>query len=548
MKLKILASVVLCLISNTLVQSQKLSDKEKLVTTAKVWGFLKYYHPNVSNGSYDWDDELLNIMPKLSQADEVADLSDIYKDWILSLGKMPECRTCGNSINSTFDKNYNLDWIKDEKLISKELSTILVKIKDNRNLGNQYYVGTTGAGNAYPKNEKKYIGDNFPNRQQRLLGFFRFWNFIEYFYPYKYMLDSNWDSILKEYIPKINAAANEKEYHLIISELIGNIDDSHTRVNFLSDSNQVKHFPYTVKDVEGECVIVGSYNAKIGAENGLMVGDIIVEVNGKNVQKYFQSNENLLSASNHAFKKVKAYTDLLNGDLDSQKLRINRSGKILEMTVKLYKFQDFDYYNTNYFPSHSFIRSDVGYINIRTLPKDKKLISKIMSEMADSKAIIFDVRGYPQNTHLLLGEELNSEEQVFAYSIAPDLSYPGKFIYLNESKVGKKNKRNFKGLVIILVDESTFSLGEFTVMSLQTLQNNVTVGSQTAGADGNVSHIEYFGGHKVQVSGLGIFYPDGRETQRKGIKIDHIVNLTIDGVRSGRDEILGSALNLISKE
>ncbi|APT21372.1 hypothetical protein BU993_01200 [Flavobacterium columnare] len=31
-----------------------IKDSEKLVSTCKVWGFLKYYHPNVAKGGFDW--------------------------------------------------------------------------------------------------------------------------------------------------------------------------------------------------------------------------------------------------------------------------------------------------------------------------------------------------------------------------------------------------------------------------------------------------------------------------------------------------------------
>jgi hypothetical protein len=50
--------------------------------------------------------------------------------------------------------------------------------------------------------------------------------------------------------------------------------------------------------------------------------------------------------------------------------------------------------------------------------------------------------------------------------------------------------------------------------------NVTTIGSQTAGADGNVSTIEFIGGYNVYMSGTGIFYPDKMETQRKGVKVD----------------------------
>lgn len=78
--------------SNSL-QVQKI-DIEKLASLCKVWGFLKYYHPNVANGTYNWDDQLLTIIPKVEKAESKDELSKIYLDWIKSLGEVKLCKSC----------------------------------------------------------------------------------------------------------------------------------------------------------------------------------------------------------------------------------------------------------------------------------------------------------------------------------------------------------------------------------------------------------------------------------------------------------------------
>jgi carboxyl-terminal processing protease len=56
------------------------------------------------------------------------------------------------------------------------------------------------------------------------------------------------------------------------------------------------------------------------------------------------------------------------------------------------------------------------------------------------------------------------------------------------------------------------------------------------------------GGAKTAISGIGIFYPDGTETQRKGVKIDIEITPTIKGIQERRDEILDKALWLIENK
>ncbi|WP_057938599.1 hypothetical protein [Algoriphagus resistens] len=53
-------------------------------------------------------------------------------------------------------------------------------------------------------------------------------------------------------------------------------------------------------------------------------------------------------------------------------------------------------------------------------------------------------------------------------------------------------------------------------------------------------------GYRTGISGIGIFYPDGTETQRKGVKIDIEANPTIEGIAAGKDEILEKAIEFIN--
>jgi hypothetical protein len=46
-------------------------------------------------------------------------------------------------------------------------------------------------------------------------------------------------------------------------------------------------------------------------------------------------------------------------------------------------------------------------------------------------------------------------------------------------------------------------------------------------------------------SGIGVYYPDGTETQRIGVKIQKEVKPTIKGIEAGKDEVLEYAKNLI---
>jgi len=52
-------------------------------------------------------------------------------------------------------------------------------------------------------------------------------------------------------------------------------------------------------------------------------------------------------------------------------------------------------------------------------------------------------------------------------------------------------------------------------------------------------------GFTTRFSGLGVFSPDRRPTQRIGIVPDIVVTPTIAGIRAGRDEVLEEAIRQI---
>ena len=52
---------------------------------------------------------------------------------------------------------------------------------------------------------------------------------------------------------------------------------------------------------------------------------------------------------------------------------------------------------------------------------------------------------------------------------------------------------------------------------------------------------------QTAISGIGVLYPDGSESQQVGVKIDKQVKPTIAGVKAGRDELLEEAVKMINE-
>lgn len=541
---KITSLIFLTLFSfNYLATQETISDTDKLVSLGRMYGFLKYYHPKVATGSYDWDNEFLQQLPKVLNTEDKISLSKVYMDWLGRLGPIEICKKC-DSDDVYFNKNFDLSWTQDSAFFSSELSSKLNYIEKNRAQGKNFYVSTEPVGQIKITNEKTYDNFEYPNEAYRLLGLFKYWNIIEYFYPYKYLTDQNWDAVLKEMIPKMRNVTNQDDYQLAIKELISKLDDSHAWIVF-ENKKDWKQVPIIVSTIENKPVVSGFYNDSIAQQNNLKLGDIILTINDKNFESETKTILKYISGSNENHNRYLAYPYLLWGKESNLTLTIERNNEVLDIKVNRYPFATYNYLGNKRKLKSTSINDDTGYINMASR-FNRKDIDNIFKSFENKKAIIIDLRNYPDFMYNMFSRHLNSKKRDFAKIIVPNLNYPGKFKF-KENMQTAFSKKVFKGKVILLVNEVSLSLSEFTAMAFQTADNVTTIGSQTAGADGESTKIEYLGGFRTAISGTGIFYPDGSETQRKGVKIDIIVKPTIKGITEGRDEVLEKAIELASK-
>jgi len=127
------------------------------------------------------------------------------------------------------------------------------------------------------------------------------------------------------------------------------------------------------------------------------------------------------------------------------------------------------------------------------------------------------------------------------------VKYPGYFFVQKIITPAIVPKKSYVQKVVVIVNEYTQSQVEELVMYFQTASNVTVIGSTTAGADGRIVNLNLPGNIRTTITGIGEYYPNGGETQRVGIRIDEIVKPTIAGIKSGRDELLERAIEIINE-
>lgn len=533
----------------------------QLHTLCKTWGLLKYYHPEIANGSKNWDSVLVSAVDHLLKSSTTQQLNVEVQKMLDIAGKniAPESDPITKATINT--RNLDHSWIERNKLLAIRQKEALGFIAKHPYRGLNYYAQPNAQNDStvYTPNEKPYAEMLLPNVNYRLLGLFRFWNVINYFYPYQYAVGKPWGQVLDELIPEMIKANDTLSYLKVLAKMAASINDSHGGLwPQVFDTITGKYSPsFDFRIVDHVAVVT-----RISSEDqssGLKMGSVIETIDGMPLKTKIENYWDYIPASNSGGKLKSMHYLLLNSHRQTALLSgYQPDGKRFKVMVNL-KERDLLKGYHNFFEMESpitykMIADSVGYVFFSNITR--KNLDSIMSPLMQTKAIVFDMRNYPANGTgtYLVPQYLLKAPQFYSRLTRPDFSLPGTFIYevankgTDYAQVGKLNPNPYKGKIILLVDNRTQSAAEWACMTLKTAANVTIIGSQTAGADGNVTRTILPGGYRINFSGLGIYYPDGTETQRVGIKVDIPVAYTISDIVNKQDSLLKKALEFIEQK
>jgi C-terminal processing protease CtpA/Prc len=296
------------------------------------------------------------------------------------------------------------------------------------------------------------------------------------------------------------------------------------------------------------------------AENSLFeIGDEIVKIGNDTPADIISRVRKYRAASNESALLRDAAEFARNVDsriLTRVDVVIRRNGELKNLEIsRFYSGLRSETWTKENTTSYKLLSDEVGYIYPDNCKNSDQ--ATIMEKFAETKAIIVDMRCYPMefNTFEFIGDYFIPRKTHHVTWTPIVKGLPGYYQKTPSSMplwafnpwrvlVGR-NRDYYKGMVVVLVDATTQSSAEYQTMSFQAAPNCIVVGSQTAGADGNVVELPMPHGVKTLFSGIGVYYPDGTNAQRVGVKIDHYVEPTIEGIKAGRDEVLEKALTII---
>jgi C-terminal processing protease CtpA/Prc len=411
---------------------------------------------------------------------------------------------------------------------------------------------------AVPLADNTYSDMPYPPTEYRVLAAFRIWAVINYFFPYMEFMGEDWTEVLRQFIPRMEAAKDALDYNLTVVEMVTHIHDSHGGAwsPVLKQYFGQASLPVRVRSIERLPVITGFTNAEAAKAAGFEVGDVILKVDGVDASQRISER---LKYTAHSTPQAGMFyateRSLVRGPEDSTATVMVRD---LHDQVREVKAER----KVEYMPQSQGDRSgdilrmlpgNVGYVDLDRLPVTQ--VDEMFEKFKDCPAIIFDNRGYPRGTAWQIAPRLTDKTDVVAEMfkrrdpMSPDL--PNGEIFSSQDvntflqRLPHTDKSRYHGKTVMLIDERTVSQAEHTGLYLEAANGTKFIGSATQGANGDVTNLAVPGGIYVRFSGQGVWHADGRQLQRVGLQPVVEVRPTLAGIRAGKDEVLEVAIEYL---
>lgn len=509
-----------------------------IVQASRIWGFAKYHHPAFASRSINADAEYFCLLNEVLQAPDSMK-NDICLKWISGLGPYAIRDKEDDENIETFN---DFNWISDSLYLGKALSDSLMRLR-NADPENNRYVKQTPVNVSYI--ETQYSDIPKDDVAYRLLGVAKFWNAVDSYSPNRNLTDRPWEDVLAEYIAL--AFDRSISFSALYSRMVSELCDTHVNSWYVPIFGG-RFVPLMCQFAEDRLFVTDTCSL---VPNNFEIGDEIILIDSVSPIKRLDELAPYIPHSNRSsLLRDGSYATLLTAKNEAC-VEYVRGGKTYTTRISSVdgsKFVNrrFSSQNTSTKLGFKEVAGGIGYINISNLTcKDEQDLENFL---ASCDKLIIDLRAYPAEydvLHKLLPTFFFSQAREAAEVLLPQAHRPGGFIRTTVStrKTSDPDKL-YKGKVVLLVNAHSQSMSEYFTMFLQTIPGSVTVGSQTAGADGDVTKIQ-LPYASFNITGAGICYPDGTNAQRNGVKIDKVVEPSAEGMIRGVDEQLQAAIDYL---
>jgi hypothetical protein len=596
---------LLSLIIPGYAQSQEHSDEVKsLVTFAKLYGQARYFYPGDEAAEMDWNrfaiagveeirqltDHQTELLPTLKrlfspiataviigQSDEIGEfdlasitpknhkkLKPIYWQHLgvgngnpnnvyqsIRINRKTEPVQDRNGEMVEFPETLFDTEVRVGEIVETELGQGLKAMFPLALYGDEQHTFPKADQEALAKLSERINQLTFPYNQGnqlpvRLASIIITWNVFQHFYPYFDLLELDWEKELYQSLTATYADQSFVDFRIRLEKMTAKLNDGHIQVGVLGDDSESGTPRFAWEWVEDQLVITKILDPEY---KQVQIGEIIVEIDSQKPDEFFETKLVRISGSTPGWKRFRAQFLSLQGTyMGSFALKVKGlDGKIRGIEVKRdMRLKDF-FRRYKEVKLTRELEPGIWYINLDLTPWPA--MDTLLPRLAEAKAIICDLRGYPAGNHQLISHLLPQKDTSSGWMQIPQITRPD-FQAVTWKKLGwnlEPAKPHLSAPMYFLTDGQAISYAESYMSFIKHYQLATIIGQPTAGTNGNVNRFALPGGYRISWTGMRVKKHDGRELSGSGIQPDIFVNRTIEGIIQGKDEYLERAMEEIKQ-
>lgn len=535
-------------------------QKEALRDFAKLYGYIRYFHPSTESQQIDWNDFAAYGVHELRKVTTISAALETLKQLFLPIApsvQICDATPCTASVVKTLEKSkfQTKYWeyfglgggnpVYEHQLVTKETKE---KLFDNfpkqRSITASLVLGKhwdipivlpdlesktkTKKGILY---RKKINVTQVFKEDMYIANSIILWNIIQHFYPYHEEINLDWESALIQILSEAVTIQSDQQFDCFIKKCSEKIKDGHSFVSHKSEGKMMT-LPFELTLADNEIIV-----SRTGIKN-IKVGDKILSIDGQKAQKHFNTLKKLISGS-ESWKKWNALERFGTGKQYSiADIELERSGKIHPVSVK----RDWPKYKNNYCQK---LDDDVYYIDLTQIYEVDTLLKKI-DELNAAKGIIFDIRGYLTFEHTkLLSHFITQKDTVCNWIKTPKIILPNQ-AENNYEEIGWKleiEKPTIQVPMIFLTNGKAISASESFLLFIKHYQIGKIIGEPTAGANGSRNWQELLGDYSFHWTGEIVKKFDGSNFHNIGVIPDILLYPKASDWIQSKDTLLTYAIN-----
>lgn len=404
-----------------------------------------------------------------------------------------------------------------------------------------------------------FTEEAYPGLGDRLLAAARIYTIIDLFFPYKDLMDHDWASKTKTFLPSFVAAENALEYQQAVFGLYHYIQDSHGNARGANANLLTKELfgtnppPFYTSWIQGAVAIEQVLQDSLGNTE---VGDVILAKDGVPIEDILQEIRQYSAFSTEqAFYRRATQRALLTPKQQLTTYTIKHQDGTVEDITYFTTREHYDNYQSPRRDTMRWLSDKIAYADLNTLATSQ--VDDFFATYGNAEALVFDMRGYPNGTAWAIAPRLSQVVSpklaifncplVFGPNLTTgDMAWSSADYQFMQS-VPYRDEPKYEGKIVVLINEDAISQAEHTCLFLEQVADVTFIGSPTMGANGDVTNFIIPGGLRLTFSGQGVRHADGRQLQRLGIQPDIPCQPSIAGIREGKDEVLERAITFLQE-